>query len=183
MTRREDTRREDTRREDTRREDTRREDTRREDRPRVPLPSRGGYLMSKAQQISGRIFNRLLKEAGGGDINSAQGRILFALWTKGGMSISTLAKETALEPSTLTSMLDRLEAAGFARRCPSPEDRRAFVVECTDEGRGLEAEYSAVSERMTALFYGSMGEREIAAFEAALGKIVGNLEEAERELK
>lgn len=146
-------------------------------------PSQGGYLLAKAQQIGGRIFNRLLKEAGGGDINSAQGRILFALWTRGGMSISTLAKETALEPSTLTSMLDRLEAAGFARRSPSPEDRRAFVVECTDEGLSVKAKYAAASERMTALFYGDMSENEIAAFEGSLGKIVANLVVAERELK
>jgi MarR family transcriptional regulator, organic hydroperoxide resistance regulator len=162
----------------SRREDTRRVDT----RPR-PKPSEGGYLMAKAQQIGGRIFNRLLKEAGGGDINSAQGRILFALWTKGGMSISTLAKETALEPSTLTSMLDRLEAAGFTRRSPSPDDRRAFVVECTDEGRSIKAKYAAASERMTALFYGDMSEAEIAAFESSLGKIVANLVAAEREIK
>jgi MarR family transcriptional regulator, organic hydroperoxide resistance regulator len=159
-----------------------REDTRRVDTRRGQPSSRGGYLMAKAQQISGRIFNRLLKKAGGGDINSSQGRILFALWTKGGMNIATLAKETALEPSTLTSMLDRLEAAGFARREASPDDRRAFLVECTAEGRSLEAKYSSASKRMTALFYGDMSEKEIAAFEASLERIVANLVAAENEL-
>jgi MarR family transcriptional regulator, organic hydroperoxide resistance regulator len=156
---------------------------RKDSKPARSRPSEGGYLMSKAQQISQRVFNRLLKEAGGGEINSAQGRILFALWRKGGMSISSLARETALEPSTLTSMLDRLEAAGYLRRESSPEDRRAFVVECTAEGRALEAKHKAVSERMTELFYGGLGERRITDFEASLALIVGNLEKAERELK
>ncbi len=87
--------------------------------------SQGGYLVAKAHQIGGRIFARLLKETGGTDINPAQGRILFALWKSEGMSVTALPEETALEPSTLTSMLDRLEAAGFARRAPSPADRRA----------------------------------------------------------
>jgi MarR family transcriptional regulator, organic hydroperoxide resistance regulator len=146
-------------------------------------PSEGGYLMAKAQQISGRVFNRLLRDAGGGDINPAQGRILFALWKKGGMSITALAKETALEPSTLTSMLDRLEAAGFASRSPSPGDRRAFVIDCTAAGRALEARYSAVSERMSELFYGELGAKEIAAFESTLRKIVANLAAVESELK
>ena len=81
-------------------------------------PFEGGYLIAKAHQISGRIFARLLKEAGGTEINPAQGRVLFALWKVNGISITTLAKETALEPSTLTSMLDRLESAGFVRRWP-----------------------------------------------------------------
>jgi len=146
-------------------------------------PSQGGYLLAKVQQVSSRVFNRLLKDAGGADINSAQGRILFALWEKGGMSISALAKETALEPSTLTSMLDRLEAAGLLRRSPSAEDRRAYVVECTDAGRAMESRYAALSKRMTELFYGEMSEAEIAAFEGSLGAILANLERAEAELK
>ena len=54
--------------------------------------SQGGYLLAKAQQVSSRVFNRLLKDSGGADINSAQGRILFALWNHGRMSISALAK-------------------------------------------------------------------------------------------
>lgn len=142
-------------------------------------PSQGGYLVAKAHQIGGRVFARLLKEAGGTDINPAQGRILFALWRSEGMSVTALSKETALEPSTLTSMLDRLEAAGFARRAPSPADRRALIVECTEAGRALERKYSAASEKMSSIFYGRLGSAEIAAFEAILGKIVDNLEAAE----
>jgi DNA-binding MarR family transcriptional regulator len=145
--------------------------------------SQGGYLMAKAQQISSRVFNRLLRDSGCEGINSAQGRILFALWQKGGMSISALARETALEPSTLTSMLDRLESAELVARRAAPEDRRAFVVECTAEGRALESKHQAVSKRMTELFYGDLSEKEISAFESTLSSIVENLEGAERELK
>jgi MarR family transcriptional regulator, organic hydroperoxide resistance regulator len=145
--------------------------------------SQGGYLLAKAQQVSSRVFNRLLKEAGGVEVNSAQGRILFALWKKGGMSIAALSKETALEPSTLTSMLDRLEAGGLLRRSPSPGDRRAFVVECTDEGMAMESRYAALSARMTDIFYEGMSVAEISAFEKSLGAILENLEEAEAELK
>jgi DNA-binding MarR family transcriptional regulator len=150
---------------------------------RAASGSEGGYLVAKAQQIGGRIFNRLLREAGGGDINSAQGRILFALWKGGGMSISALSRETALEPSTLTSMLDRLEAAGLLMREPSPEDRRAFLVACTAKGRSLEAKYASVSKRMTELFYGHMSASEVEAFESAMRRIVGNLAAAELRLK
>jgi DNA-binding MarR family transcriptional regulator len=145
--------------------------------------SQGGYLLAKVQQVSSRVFNRLLKDSGGADINSAQGRILFAIWGKGAMSISALAKETALEPSTLTGMLDRLESGGLLRRVPSAEDRRAYVVECTDEGRAMESRYATLSAKMTELFYGEMGEAEIAAFEGSLGEILANLERAEAGLK
>lgn len=95
------------------------------------------------------------------------------------MSISALSKETALEPSTLTSMLDRLEAAGFAGRVPSPTDRRALVVECTKAGQALEKRYSALSEDMTSIYYRGLSAKEIATFESTLRKIVSNLENAE----
>lgn len=146
-------------------------------------PSEGGFLIAKAHQIGGRVFARMLKDAAGVAINPAQGRILFALWKGGDMSVSALSKETALEPSTLTSMLDRLEAAGYVRRAPSPEDRRVVIIERTDADRTLEAGYLAASARMTALFYAGMTAPEIAAFELSLKKIVANLEQAETQAK
>jgi DNA-binding MarR family transcriptional regulator len=143
-------------------------------------PSEGGFLIAKAHQIGGRVFARILKEAAGATINPSQGRILFCLWKGGDMSVSALSKETALEPSTLTSMLDRLEAAGLIRRSPSREDRRVIVIERTEADRALEKEYAEASKRMTALFYAGMDEAEIRSFEASLRKIVANLSSAER---
>ncbi|MFX1513442.1 MAG: MarR family winged helix-turn-helix transcriptional regulator, partial [Promethearchaeota archaeon] len=84
----------------------------------------GGYLIAKIHQITGRIFSKMLKDNEISDINPAQGRILFALWRKDGLSIIELAKVTALSKSTLTPMLDRLEKIGHLKRVPSKEDRR-----------------------------------------------------------
>ena len=145
-------------------------------------PSEGGFLVAKAHQIGGRVFARILKEQALDSINPAQGRILFALWKRDSMTASELARETALDASTMTSMLDRLEAAGLVRRSASIEDRRLVLVEPGDAGKGLEAAYAAASARMTALFYQGMEAREVEAFEASLRRIVSNLEEAEKAL-
>jgi MarR family transcriptional regulator, organic hydroperoxide resistance regulator len=148
-----------------------------------PKPSDSGYLVAKAHQIGGRVFARLLKESEGSAINPAQGRLLFALWkAEEGMSMSELSAETALEPSTLTSMVDRLEAAGLVRRKASAADRRAFIVECAPSGRKIEADYRGVSERMIAIYYKGMGAAEVKAFESSLRKVVDNLMEAEARL-
>jgi DNA-binding MarR family transcriptional regulator len=146
-------------------------------------PSQGGLLVAKVHQVGGRVFARLLREEGSFPINPAQGRILFALWKAGRMGMTSLARETALEPSTLTSMLDRLEDAGLLRRLPSEDDRRVIMVERTNADRALEERYKKVSDRMTQLFYGSLGEAERKAFEAALARILDNLLEAERGLR
>jgi DNA-binding MarR family transcriptional regulator len=145
-------------------------------------PSEGGFLVAKAHQIGGRVFARVLKEEALGSINPAQGRILFALWKRGSMTASELARETALDASTMTSMLDRLEAAGLVRRSASIEDRRVVLVERGEADQGLETAYAAASARMTGLFYKGMDAREVKAFEAALRRVVSNLEEAEKAL-
>ncbi|MHC4537337.1 MAG: MarR family winged helix-turn-helix transcriptional regulator [Planctomycetota bacterium] len=70
--------------------------------------SQAGFLMAKIRQVGERIFVRMSKQHGI-EINPAQGRIMFALWQKDGISINELAKKTQLKKSTMTSMLDRLE--------------------------------------------------------------------------
>ncbi len=136
--------------------------------------SEGGFLISKIHQLSGRIFNRLLREHGI-EFNSAQGRILFVLWERDGIPIRELSEKTQLSKSTLTSMLDRLEGAGHIAREPSGEDRRIVLVKLTEENRRQRRLYDEVSEEMTGLFYEGFTRGEIKEFEDYLRRILDNL--------
>ena len=132
-------------------------------------------MIAKIHQVAGRIFARKLKEHGIEEINPAQGRIMFVLWREDRISINELAKRTSLGKSTMTSMLDRLEASGYLRRVHSPEDRRQILIERTEKDRALEELYVGVSQEMTALFYGGFSERQIDEFEECLRRILSNL--------
>jgi DNA-binding MarR family transcriptional regulator len=138
------------------------------------MRSEGGFLLSKAHQLMGRVFNRLLREHGI-EFNSAQGRILFVLWERDGIPITELAQATMLSKSTLTSMLDRLEEAGHLRREPSPEDRRVTLIALTEKNRLLRDRYNQVSKEMTELFYEGFTPEEVASFEDYLRRILENL--------
>jgi DNA-binding MarR family transcriptional regulator len=46
-----------------------------------------------------------------------------------------LSKWADLSGPAMTNRLDRLEGAGLVRRLPDPEDRRAVLVELTEEGQ------------------------------------------------
>ncbi len=134
----------------------------------------GGYLIAKIHQITGRIFTKMLKEHDI-DINPAQGRILFALWRKNGLSIKELAKETALSKSTMTSMLDRLEDIGHVKRVPSEKDRRKIMIYLTEKNKKLQEKYVRVSVEMTKAFYNRFTSEEIKGFEKYLQRILENL--------
>ena len=93
--------------------------------------------MAKIRQVASRIFERMLNRYGI-EINSAQGRIMFALWQEDNISINELAKKTQLKKSTLTSMLDRLERMGYIRREHSKKDRRIILIKRTNKDKNLE---------------------------------------------
>jgi len=141
----------------------------------VKIQRQGGFLIAKIHQVSGRIFARILKKAGVSEINPAQGRILFALWNKDEIPITELARKTLLSKSTLTSMLDRLEEAGFIVRVPSKKDRRTILIKRTEKDKSLESKYVQVSDEMTNLFYNGFASEEIDTFEEYLKRILANL--------
>ncbi len=76
----------------------------------------------------------LLSELG---LYPGQESVLLALAAKGPQVQRRLAKEVGCEPPTVTLMVRKLEAAGHIARRPSPTDRRATVVELTQQGRRL----------------------------------------------
>ena len=137
----------------------------------------GGFLIAKIHQITNRIFKQMLKEYGIKELNPGQGRILFALWQNDNISIRELSLKTQLTKSTLTTMLDRLEHAGFLKR-KKGKDRRIIKVKLSEKSKNLQKKFSEVSKKMTEVFYGTLTEEEIDDFEDYLRIILDNLMKA-----
>ena len=140
------------------------------------METQGGYLISRIHQVGGRLFDKLLSESGIDAFNGAQGRILYVLWQEDGVSISEIARRTGLANTTLTSMLDRMDAAGLIRRATVPSDRRRQCVVLTEKARSLREDYNRISERMNEVYYAGFTEAEYAQLEGYLLRILDNLE-------
>ena len=138
--------------------------------------------MAKIRQVGGRIAERVMKKHNI-EINSAQGRIMFALWKQDSIAINELAKKTQLKKSTLTSMLDRLEKMGYIKRKHSQNDRRKILIKRTEKDKALESKYVEVSEEMTRLYYKGFSEKEISRFENDLKRILDNLTDFEARMQ
>jgi DNA-binding MarR family transcriptional regulator len=76
-----------------------------------------------------------------------QFRMLVVLDTNGATSLSRLAEQLAVNPSTAMRMLDRLTAAGMVERTADPEDRRVVRLVATSAGNRV---VRAVTERRQA---------------------------------
>jgi MarR family transcriptional regulator, organic hydroperoxide resistance regulator len=73
-----------------------------------------------------RVHNRLFADH---DVSAEQAHILLILGVLGPVTIGRLQKQLSLSSATLTGAIDRLEAQELVRRVPSPDDRRAFLIE------------------------------------------------------
>ncbi|MCR5347182.1 MAG: MarR family transcriptional regulator [Fretibacterium sp.] len=140
------------------------------------MKTQGGFLITRIKQVGGRVFERILAEKKIDAFNGAQGRILYILWQKNGVPISELSKESGLAMTTLTSMLDRMEAADLVRRSREDKDRRKVIIFLTAKARELENDYNSVTEEISRIYYKDFSEEEIEQAEGYLLRILNNVE-------
>lgn len=91
-----------------------------------------GFLIAKARNVLKNEFEKELKPYA---LSYAHRIILIRLCEKDGLTQKELAQDTYFEQSNLTLMLDKLELKGLVKREQKENDRRAYLVKITPEGR------------------------------------------------
>ncbi|MDQ2846500.1 MAG: MarR family transcriptional regulator [Actinomycetota bacterium] len=61
--------------------------------------------------------------------------VLLSFSKRGSLPMRLMGDRLQLHPTSITNIVDRLEADKLARRLPHPNDRRTTLVELTDAGR------------------------------------------------
>jgi DNA-binding MarR family transcriptional regulator len=135
----------------------------------------GGFLITKIQQLSQRIFGKLLKDFNIQEITAAQGRVLFPLWQEDNLSFQELKKRTLLSKASLSYMLDQLESDGHIERIRSLNDKRTISIKLTKLNKDLKEKFIHVSNIMKEIFYKGFSDNQIDVFEENLNKILENL--------
>jgi MarR family transcriptional regulator, organic hydroperoxide resistance regulator len=83
-----------------------------------------------------------------------------------------IANELAITTGGTSKLVDRIEANGYCRRLPNPEDRRSSLLELTAAGRSLFAEAGAVFDDELQRQLGAvMPERTLRQFAATLARL------------
>ena len=102
-----------------------------------PLEEQICFTLYSASMAVGRLYKPLLDQLG---LTYPQFLAILALSEQAEMSVGAVAKRLALEASTLTPLLKRLEARGLVRRRRNADNERQVLVSLTAEGRRLHAE-------------------------------------------
>ena len=100
-----------------------------------PLRDQLCYAIYTAGIAIQRAYKPLLDELG---LTYPQYLVLTVLWAQDEQTVVSIADKLALESSTLTPLLKRLEAAGHVRRTRNLSNERQVLVALTDQGRALQ---------------------------------------------
>jgi len=74
--------------------------------------------------------------------------VLHALWEEDARTIGAIAERLALESSTVTPLVKRMEAAGLMTRTRNPADERQVQVRLTEQGWALRAQCGCLGETL-----------------------------------
>lgn len=105
--------------------------------------------------------------------------VLLTFSKVGSLPMRVMGERLQLHPTSVTNIVDRLEADGLVRRNPHPTDRRTTLVEITEAGR---TRREAATEAVTGVDFGLRGltDRQTEQLTDLLAKVrraVGDFED------
>jgi len=138
----------------------------------IPLNDQICFTLYATSMAINRAYKPMLDEMG---ITYPQYLVLNALAEEDGMTIGAIAGRLALESSTVTPPVKRLEQAGLLARQRSQADERQVQVHLTGAGRALLAKSKCLGD--TLLARSGMTPQQLAA----LNRQVQSLRDALRD--
>ncbi|HZY19294.1 MAG TPA: MarR family winged helix-turn-helix transcriptional regulator [Ramlibacter sp.] len=128
-----------------------------------------GHLIRRAHQVAVAVF---MEETGAHDVTPVQFAILHALIDDPGEDQVTLAGKVAFDAATFGSVIGRLEAKGWVRREPDPDDRRRKLLWVTPAGEQAASGMRRAVARAQRRILGPLEPHEQDQLVALLGKLV-----------
>ncbi|AJY48019.1 MarR family winged helix-turn-helix transcriptional regulator [Martelella endophytica] len=102
--------------------------------PPVALDKQVCFAVHTASMAIQRLYKPLLDEL---ELTYPQYLVLNVLWLESPLTVGAIASRLALESSTVTPLLKRLEAAELLHRVRNPDNERQVLIKLTDRGRAL----------------------------------------------
>lgn len=111
----------------------------------VPMEDQLCFTVYSSGMAIQRAYKPLLDAMG---VTYPQYLVMNVLWKQDGRTVGEIAEELALEPSTMTPLLKRLETAGLVRRSRNPDNERQVVITLTDAGTALRERAGCLGEAL-----------------------------------
>jgi DNA-binding MarR family transcriptional regulator len=137
-----------------------------------PLMERVGFLLAQVKGGAEEICGRALEPVG---LHVRQFGLLTVLATEGPRSQQSLAEWIRMDRTSMVALVDSLEEHGYVRRKRNPDDRRAYLLQLTSEGRSVQRRGKKLMLKAEDELLGALSEREREQFRKSLAKIAADI--------
>lgn len=135
------------------------------------MDNASGHICFNLSRAIRRIQNYYQRRLAPVGLTPPQFFVLNALWGEDGLKLRDLAERVALDGSTLTGIIDRLEKNDLVERRPDAEDRRSVRLHFTMKAQLLLPQLSRVTNEFDAILRRPFSEDDMKTFERVLTQI------------
>ena len=130
-------------------------------------------LLLEASRALGAEVVSSLGERGFPDARPGHAAIFMHIDRRSGTRLTNLARRARMTKQGMMLLVDDLEARGYVRRVPDPEDGRAKLVRLTARGRNYVGEARRVMAAVESRARRQLGFRRFQAFRTTLEELLG----------
>ncbi|MFT5790270.1 MAG: DNA-binding MarR family transcriptional regulator [Shewanella sp.] len=127
-----------------------------------------GYLVSHLNLDLQNALDQKLKRY---DLDIKLWPVLFSLWQEEGVTQTELSKRCDVANYTMTRLLDQLQQQRLITRQQDVDNRRAFNIYLTNNGKALEQDLIREAERVNETFLDNLSFDERTTFLTLINKI------------
>jgi DNA-binding MarR family transcriptional regulator len=91
---------------------------------------------------------------------------------RGSLSQQAIGERLRIDRTTMVSLIDDLEQAGYVKRERNPDDRRAYVITLTAAGRRAQARAEEAVDAHALQFFGLLSEAERQELHRLLERLI-----------
>jgi len=130
-----------------------------------------GYICFNAGRMMRRVYEYYDTRLSPFNLTTAQYMVFNALWVGDGITIGELGQRVALDGSTITGILDRMEKNGYVERRPNADDRRSALVFLTAKAREVGPQIIKFADELNSVIRKNFPAQDMAVFERVLRKL------------
>lgn len=93
--------------------------------------------VSRLRRAIGKLARLLNAAAASEDLTPTQASVLAIIGFRGPIGPTEVARIEGINPTMLSRIASKLDAAGLIRRTPHPHDQRAALLEATEAGQAV----------------------------------------------
>jgi DNA-binding MarR family transcriptional regulator len=133
------------------------------------------YSLGEIRKKAFSFLSREMKANGITDVPPSYGDVLYAIHSRGQVSLSDLCRLTNKDKSTVSIVINAMEKSGYVIKTRDENDGRSVCICLSDKARSYAGCMADISDRLRQQFFAGMSEEEKAIFFLLINKISSNL--------